>query len=490
MNKKMPVLPGKRRMIPVMLLCWLACLCGCETRAKPEAVPASPSFASQSFATLIEKVSPAVVNISTTSTVTIPGTPFHHFFGPGQGAPFHEFFNDDFMRRFFEETPQRQMKRQSLGSGVIIDEGGYIVTNNHVVEKADEIKVKLSDTREFLAKVIGRDAKTDLALIRILPGSEKLPTLNLGDSGRARVGDLVLAVGNPFGLEQTVTQGIISATGRAIGAGPYDDFVQTDAAINPGNSGGPLINLNGEVVGIATAIFAGGQGLGFAIPSSLVKSVTAELKEKGKVVRGWLGVAVQPVSAKIAKAFGMKEARGALVGQVIKDSPADKGGIKTGDVIVSFDGKPVQESDDLPRMVAEAPVGKSVVVSVFRRGKEIPVTIKLAEMPAEKVPAPLKPGPALENFGMKLDNLTPRWRRQFRITEESGVIVVAVEPGSPAFEAGIRPGDVVKEVDRSAVGNLAEFNKSMGKSRKEQPVLLLLSRGAQSFFVTLEPQGD
>ena len=373
-----------KTIVTFLLLGAVYSVTGCETRTKEETAPPPRSAPSvpQSFADLTASVSPAVVNISTTSTVTIPGTPFHDFFGPGPRGPFQEFFQGP-------EMPERQMRQQSLGSGVIVTQDGYIVTNNHVVAKATEIKVKLSDRREFNAEVIGRDAKTDLALIKIPSGSERLPSLPFGDSSKVRVGDLVLAVGNPFGLEQTVTQGIISATGRAIGAGPYDDFLQTDAAINPGNSGGPLIDLNGKVIGINTAIFAGGQGLGFAIPSAMVKSVTDQLREKGKVVRGWLGVAIQPVSATVAQAFGMKEAKGALVAQVSPRGPAAKGGVKKGDIIISFDGKQVEQSDALPRIVAETPVGKTVDVVVYRQGKELRLPVKVQEMAEEQEGAPL-----------------------------------------------------------------------------------------------------
>ena len=254
---------------------------GCEKMKGGTEVVGFP----RSFADIAQKVSPAVVNISTTTTVRIPGGPFRHFFGPDNQEPFGDFF-----KRFFGDVPEREMKRQSLGSGFIIDKDGYIITNNHVVAGADEIKVKLVDGREFKAKVIGRDTKTDLALIKISSFFENLPVLKLGDSDKIRVGDWVIAVGNPFGLEHTVTQGIISATGRVIGSGPYDNFLQTDAPINPGNSGGPLVNLKGEVIGINTAIIASGQGIGFAIPSDMAKNVISQIREKGKVIRGWIGI--------------------------------------------------------------------------------------------------------------------------------------------------------------------------------------------------------
>ncbi len=446
---------------------------GCEERDKTHRVGYL-----QSFADLADKVRHAVVNISTTSTVTVPGNPFKQFFGPGEEAPF------DFFHHFFEDMPDRKMKQQSLGSGFIIDRDGFIITNNHVVDKAEEIKVKLADGREFKAKVVGRDAKTDLALVKIASPSENLPFLVLGDSDKMRVGDWVLAVGNPFGLEHTVTQGIISATGRVLGSGPYDDFIQTDAAINPGNSGGPLINLKGEVIGINTAIVPGGQGLGFAIPSALAKSVVSQLRERGKVIRGWIGVTIQTVTPDLAKSFGMKEPRGVLVSDLVPGGPADKGGIKRGDVIVSFDGKEIKSSNDLPRIVAEIPVGKTVGVTIIRNGKEEQITIGVAEMIAKKVAAQVKA--PVQSFGMKVDSISPRWRQQFGITEKTGVVVVGVKAGSLAAEAGIQAGDVIKEANRKVVRKLADFNAAIGKAEKGQPVLFLIKRGKETFFVTME----
>ncbi|HXX54168.1 MAG TPA: Do family serine endopeptidase, partial [Thermodesulfovibrionales bacterium] len=318
----------------------------------------------KSFADLAEKVKPAVVNISTVSTVKIPGNPFKQFFGPDQVGPFGGFFH-----RFFGEVPDKDMKQQSLGSGFIIDKDGYIITNNHVVEGAEEIKVKLSDGREFKAKVIGRDPKTDLALLKISSIFKNLPTISLGDSDKMRVGDWVIAVGNPFGLEETVTQGIISATGRVIGSGPYDNFLQTDAPINPGNSGGPLVNLKGEVIGINSAIIASGQGIGFAIPSSVAKTIISQLKEKGKVTRGWIGVSVQTITPEIAQAFGLKDTKGALVGEIVQGGPAATAGLTRGDVIISFDGKEINKMSDLPFIVAQTPIGKTVDVKVIRDKK-------------------------------------------------------------------------------------------------------------------------
>ncbi len=463
--------------IILLVMCVIAATAtqgGCESRAKTEFV----GFP-QSFADLAEKVRPAVVNISTTTTVRVPGMPFQHFFGPKEGLP------DEF-KQFFGQVPDQEMKRQSLGSGFIVDRDGYIITNNHVVEKAEEIKVKLSDGREFKAKVVGRDPKTDLALIKIASTFENLPVIELGDSDKMRVGDWVLAIGNPFGLEHTVTQGIISATGRVLGSGPYDNFIQTDAPINPGNRGGPLVNLKGEVIGINSAIISGGQGLGFAIPSSLAKSIVTQLREKGKVIRGWVGVTIQLVTPDIAKSFGLKEARGALVSDVFQGGPADKGGLKLGDIIVAFNNKNVKSSNDLPRIVAETPVGKDVDVEVIRNGKEEHLKVRVEELTEQRMAVQTQA--PVQSFGMKLDDITPQWQKTIGIRERAGVVVVGVDPGSIAAEAGIQSGDVIAEVNRNPVRNLAEFNVTMSKTGKGEPFLFLLKRGGQTFFVTLEVQ--
>ncbi len=329
----------------------------------------------QSFADLAAKVNPAVVNIATTTTVRIPGNPFRQFFGPDEkGSPFEELF-----RHQFGDLPDRELKQSSLGSGFIIDKDGYIITNNHVVDGADDIKVRLADGREFKAKVVGRDQKTDLALIKILSLFKDLPVLPLGDSDQIRVGDWVLAAGNPFGLENTVTQGILSAKGRELGEGPFDTFLQTDAPINPGNSGGPLVNIKGEVIGIDTAIISSGQGIGFAIPSNIAKKIIPVLKEKGKIIRGWMGVSIQTVTPEVATALGLKAAEGALIADVVRGGPADKAGIKRGDIITAFDGSSIKRAADLSALVAQAPPGKDVSLKVLRKDNEMTVSIKIGE---------------------------------------------------------------------------------------------------------------
>ncbi len=453
----------------------MALQAGCQKEKGAYTVVGFP----QSFADLVTKVKPSVVNISTTSTVKIPGSPFRHFFAPDEGGPFGGFFH-----KFFGEIPDQELRQQSLGSGFIIDKDGYIITNNHVVEGADEIKVKLSDGREYKAKVIGRDTKTDLALIKISSLFKDLPALTLGDSDNMRVGDWVLAIGNPFGLEETVTQGIISATGRAIGSGPYDNFLQTDAPINPGNSGGPLIDLTGEVIGINSAIISSGQGIGFAIPSNMAKKIIPQLKEKGKVSRGWIGVSVQSVTPDIAKALGLKDTRGSLVGEVVSGGPADAAGIKRGDVIVSFDGAEIKKIGDLPLLVAETPAGKTAAVKVIRNSKELTLTVKVAEMPTGKIPAAGQLSP--EGFGLTVESITPQVMSELKLRDKNGVAVVNIQPGSPADDAGIQIGDVIKEVNRIPVKDFNAYNSAIRKSGRNKPVLFLVKRGAQTFYVTMQ----
>jgi len=434
----------------------------------------------QSFTELVEKVRPAVVNISTTTTVHVPGHPFRHFFGPREESPFSDFF-----KRFFGDIPDREFKQQSLGSGFIVDKNGYIITNNHVVDKADEIKVKLSEGKEYKAKVIGRDPKTDLVLIKISSLFGDLPTLPLGDSEKVKVGEWVLAVGNPFGLEHTVTKGIISATGRVIGSGPYDNFLQTDAPINPGNSGGPLINLKGEVIGINTAIIASGQGIGFAIPSNLAKQVFDQLKEKGRVIRGWIGVSIQSITPEMAESFNLKEPKGALVGDVVPGGPAEAGGIQRGDVIIGFDEKEIKDASDLPRIVAQTPINKTVVIKVIREGKGADLKVTVAEMEQEKM-ASLKRKTPEQDFGVVVDEITPDRAKELSLRDRTGVVVIEVAPNSPAEEANLQVGDVIKEIGRRPVRNLKDYQEGMAKAQRSKSILLFISRAGQTFYTSIK----
>ncbi|ROQ93441.1 DegQ family serine endoprotease [Desulfosoma caldarium] len=434
-----------------------------------------------SFADLADKVKDSVVNISTTQV--IKGHPLQPFMEPN--SPFREFFGDEFFKRFFGDIPKGSRKTNSLGSGVVIDASGLILTNNHVVEKATEIKIKLQNGQEYAAKVVGRDPKTDLALIQAEPDKNFPKPAALGDSNALRVGDWVMAVGNPFGLGHTVTVGIISAKGRIIGAGPYDDFLQTDAAINPGNSGGPLFNMNGEVVGINTAIVARGQGIGFAIPINVAKDLLPQLRT-GKIVRGWLGIMIQDVTPEIGESFGLKETKGVLVSDVVKDSPAEKGGIEVGDIITKFNGEEVHDAHELSRRVAATPPNSKVKVELLRDGSKKVLTITLGTMPDEEEAA-AQPESRESVWGLKVQNMTKPLAERFGWdSSERGVIVTEVEPDSPAAEARIQPGDLIKEVNRKKIQNVRDYNQAMKGAEKKKSLLLLVKRGQRSFYVVLQ----
>ena len=468
---------------------------GATTPEAAAATPAAPAAAAPAavtslpdFARLAERISPSVVNISTTSQGESPQGPR---MGPGPGpGPFgggdpHEFWEP--FERFFGPMPRRPFKQRSLGSGFVITREGVILTNNHVVENAEEIIVRLEDEKEYKAKVLGRDPKIDIAVIKIenAPDLEPVP---LGNSDDLRVGEWVMAIGNPFGLEHSVTAGIVSAKGRFIGQGSYDQFIQTDAAINPGNSGGPLINLDGKVVGINTAIFSrtgGNIGIGFAIPINLAKDELPELEAKGRVTRGWLGVLIQKVTPEIAESLGVKEAKGALVADVIKDGPAEEAGIKVGDVIVEFDGHPVKDSTELPLLVARTAIGKSVKVKVIRDKGTETLSVHISELKDEEAAA--EAGKE-EGLGLTVQPLTPDIAESLGIgTEVKGVVVAAVEPGSPADDAGLRRGDVILEVNREPVKDLASYRKAVKAGGKGKNVLFLVRRGDNSIFLAVKP---
>ncbi len=430
------------------------------------------------FVELAKRLKPTVVNISTAKVKNQQKRARRPQGNNPFGAdPFEDFFN-----RFFEGMPQQPYKERSLGSGFIISDDGYIITNNHVVAGADEIKVKLSDGREFKGSVKGGDDKLDLALVKI-EAKDHLAVAPLGDSDTIEVGEWVMAIGNPFGLSQTVTAGIVSAKGRVIGSGPYDDFIQTDASINPGNSGGPLFNAKGQVIGINTAIVAGGQGIGFAIPVNMAKSIIEQLRDKGKVTRGWLGVAIQPITPELAQSFGLENESGALVADVTKESPADRAGVKTGDVILAFDGKPIHEMTDLPRLVAMTPPGKKATLTVLRNGKkeELTVVVELLKDTGEAGPA----GVEQDKLGMTVRGLSKELADRLGIQEEKGVYVAEVKPGGKAEEAGIQAGDVITEVDGRAIAGLPDYDKAMAAHKVGTIVRLLLRRGGSFLFVAL-----
>ena len=450
----------------------------------PAAVTTPSGRALPSFAGLAAQASPTVVYIKAVAVEKtaqagpqfgLPPNPF------GEGEPFPGF------RGQFPAPPPGGFRRQGSGSGFIVRGDGIILTNNHMVEGAKDITVTLADKREFNAKVLGRDPKTDLAVLKI-DAKGDLPVAKLGDSTALQVGDWVMAIGNPFGLSNTVTAGIVSAKGRVIGAGPYDDFIQTDASINPGNSGGPLFNEQGEVVGINSAIFSqtgGNVGIGFAIPINLAKQLLPELETKGSVTRGWLGVAIQQVTPELARSLGTDGAHGALVADVTKDGPAEKAGVKRGDVIVAYDGKKIENSSSLPTLVAATPVGRTVPVEVLRDGKSEAVNVTISKL-NEKEVAMDEPPAAQGKLGLALRDLRPEERRHLSLEEDEGVGVEGVMPDSPAAEAGIRAGDVILQVNRTAVGSVEEMKKAVHQADADKPLLFLLHRAdGNNQFVTL-----
>ncbi|MGA2403642.1 MAG: DegQ family serine endoprotease [Syntrophobacteraceae bacterium] len=391
--------------------------------------PEQPAISSP-FTALAEKCTPSVVNVKVTG-VQKAG------FGEMQiPSPFGDFFNHP---RF----PQDRTV-QGAGSGVIISRDGYILTNNHVVEGAKELAITLADKGEFKAQIVGRDPKTDIAIVKIDAG-ENLPAASIGDSDQIKVGDWVLAIGNPFGLSHTVTSGIVSAKGRVIGAGPYDDFIQTDASINPGNSGGPLFNMKGEVIGINTAIIPEGQGIGFAIPVNTAKPLIPQLVSNGEVTRGYLGVNIQSITPDLSKAMNLEESKGALVAEVVPGGPADKAGIKAGDVIVSFDGKPIHDSHDLPAMVAATAIGAEVPATLVRNGKEIKVAAVIAKLESDGTKLAEANRPAHGKWGLQLQDLTPETAQQLGLKDDHGAVVVGVQPGTPADRASIQQGECQRE---------------------------------------------
>ena len=433
-----------------------------------------------SFSDLAEKVKPAVVNISTTKTYKGGGG----FGSPFGRSPFNGPFGDDFFDRFFGDIPQREFKQRSLGSGFIISNDGYIFTNNHVVEKADKILVKVSDDKEYEAKIIGTDAKTDIALIKIKP-LNSLPVVEIGDSDKVKVGEWVIAIGNPFGLEQTVTAGIVSAKGRVIGAGPYDNFIQTDASINPGNSGGPLFSMDGRVIGINTAIVAQGQGIGFAIPINMAKSILADLKTKGKVTRGWLGVSVQDVSADMARNLNYKSRSGAIVSDVVEGDPAALAGIKVYDVVTEINGKAIKDSHDLLLKIAALHVGEKISIKVIRAGQEMVFLLTVAERKDKTEIASAKGKGSKVYFGIVAQEISPEMSRQLGVAHETGVIIIDVENGSPAEDIGLQPRDIIVQVNKVKITSIKQYTKEISKAAEKKNVMLLVQRGKSKFVVSL-----
>jgi serine protease Do len=437
-----------------------------------------PGGAPMSFADLAEALGPAVVNIKVTKVEKTEAPDF----GDLPEGPFGDMF-----KRFFGDTPQmpRKFRTQGQGSGVIINADGTILTNNHVVDGATEIVVTLNDKQEHKAKVVGRDPKTDLAVIK-MEGKGSYKAATLGDSSISRVGEWVLAIGNPFGLSNTVTSGIISAKGRIIGAGPYDDFIQTDAPINPGNSGGPLFNMKGEVIGINTAIVPNGQGIGFAIPVNTAKTLLPDLVSKGTVTRGYLGVNIQNITDDLAKSLQLNNTSGALVSEVIQGSPAEKAGVRRGDVITVFNNQPVKGSHDLSSIVAGTPVGKQASLKVVREGKELtlPITVGKLESQEPKTTAEVEET-SPSKWGLQLQDLTADLARQLGSKAQHGVVVAGVKPGSPAEDASIQRGDVILEVNRQPVKGVSDMKEKMEKS-KGGSMLLLVQRQGNTMYIVLK----
>jgi serine protease Do len=460
-----------------------------STTTAPRQIPGS-------FADLAEKLLPAVVNVSTTQTVQSRGEPQQEMPQlPPQGSPFEEFFKE-----FFDKDRPQQQRRQratSLGSGFIIDKAGYVITNNHVIQDADEITVILQDNTRLEATLVGKDPKTDIAVLKV-KSDKDLPVVPFGNSDQARVGDWVIAIGNPFALGGTVTAGIISARNRNINAGPYDTFIQTDASINRGNSGGPLFNLDGRVIGINTAIFSpsgGSVGIGFAVPSTMAEPVIAQLIKYGKMRRGWLGVKIQAVTDEIAESLGLKDAKGALVASVIDEGPAQAAKIQAGDVILEFDGKSVPSNRQLPIIVAETEIDKMVNVKVWREGKEQTIRVKVGALEegetqvAAKTDAPVESNEkSLDDFGLTVAPLTPTVRDRFKLDQaKRGVVVTDVDGNGAGAEKGVRPGDVILEVNQEPVNSVNDILDKVAKVKRagQRQVLVLVEGQSGSRFLVL-----
>ncbi|HET7874125.1 MAG TPA: DegQ family serine endoprotease [Methylomirabilota bacterium] len=435
-------------------------------------VPAALPVPGGTFAQVVETVAPAVININTVTRAQSGRTPIEEFFG------------EEFFRRFFGDIPGREQVQRSLGSGVIVDPSGIALTNAHVVERATEIEVVTADGKKHKAKLVGVDRRTDLAVLR-LQGAGPYAAVTLGDSDKIKVGDWVLAIGSPFGLQQTVTAGIVSAKGRQIGQGPFDDFLQTDAAINPGNSGGPLVNMSGEVVGINSAILSRiGQnaGIGFAIPSNMARRIYTELAAKGKVTRGWLGVSIQPLTPELAKGFALKEPNGVLISDVVAESPAEKAGILAGDIIVEFERKKVDTPQDLQKAVAATQPGKAVPVKVWRDKGEKTLQITIGETPEDTV-ALKSSNRGKGLLGLEVRPITPDIARQLNLRSAEGVVVFNVDEESAAAEAGLQRGDVIREVNRQRIRSLQDFERATKDIKAGDRVTVLLQRGGQSLYV-------
>jgi serine protease Do len=441
---------------------------------------------SVAFESAAAKVNPSVVPIYSEQVKQVANP-----FASGNDE-FRQFFGNDFFNHFFNNAPSQKEVIRALGSGVIVSSDGYILTNNHVVDGAQKLTVRLADKKKYTAKLIGRDAQTDVAVIKI--DAKDLPVASLGNSDNAKVGEWVIAVGNPFELMHTVTAGIISAKGRsAVDLTDYEDFIQTDASINPGNSGGALADLDGNVIGINTAIYSpsgGNIGIGFAIPINMAKQVMDELISKGKVTRGFLGLVPQDIDETMAKAMKLKSTDGALVGDVTSGSPSDKGGIKVGDIITAVNDKEIKNSTELRNLIASIEPGTTVRIRLIRDGKELTLKVDLGERPSDEALAKGENGSeepqTSKKLGITVENLTSALAKQFSIENGKGLVITKVTQGSPADDAGVKGGDVVKQVNQQDVQNVGEFNKALGHLKSGDSVALLLKRGTTSFFVGID----
>jgi|UniRef100_A0A7V3YGK1 serine protease Do len=436
------------------------------------AIPENPDI----VADIVERVSPAVVNIDTLRIAVYR-------------SPLAPFFSDPFFRRFFGDIPEleRQVPQKGIGTGFVFRSDGYILTNEHVIHGANKIKVTFIDGKEYEGKVIGADPLTDIAVVKI--DADNLPTIPLGDSDKARVGEFVIAIGNPYGLSHTVTVGVLSAKGRPISAGDsgreYENFLQTDAAINPGNSGGPLLNLRGEVIGINTAILPYAQGIGFAIPINMAKSILEQLIEKGRVVRAWLGVYIQDLTPELAQKFGLSEAKGALVADISKGSPAEKAGLRRGDIILKVDGKEIPTVSSLQQEIRSRRPGERVRLEVWRDGKSIVLEATLEEL---KESAAETPEVQQVDLGFEVAEITDDLVERYSLRTTRGVVIVSVRTGGPADEAGLRPGDVILEVNRTEITSLADWEEALARITPGDTVLLLIDRGGRTYFVPLKAE--
>jgi serine protease Do/serine protease DegQ len=451
-----------------------------QPRPAPRPGPAAPAPEAQrllhaledAFVAVADQATPSVVNVSVKvkRQAASEGAP-----SPEMEERFREFFGPELFERFFRRRAPREETR-AAGSGVVVDARGYILTNNHVVENAAEIEVRSSDDRKFKATLVGRDARTDLAVLKIENTGSALPVANLGDSDKLRVGQWAIAIGNPFGLDRTVTVGIISATGRThVGVATYEAFIQTDASINPGNSGGPLLNLDGRVVGINTAIVSSGQGIGFAIPINMARDITTQLIARGRVVRGWLGVVIQDLTPELAAGFGVKEDAGVLVAEVMKDGPAESAGLKPGDVIVDFGGAPIKDVIELQKRVAAIEPGRPTPLTVVRDRQNVSLSVKVGEQPADEAAAPAEGSDDI--LGLTVEPLTPETAEQNRLSARTGLLVTDVAADSVGAAAGIKPGDVILEVNRRPVSDPAALRQMVSALKPGESVPVYLQRG-------------